>query len=129
MGDFPGIYVNVRAVPRRCLYRPDSRAQRDECPSPDVYWLLSWPSLNSRRAEPKPGQRIRPQPKELDMSTTRTLARNEISRLNLIFLLALGLVLVLPAASRAEESPPIAQQIAKTYALDSFGQIGAIRYT
>ncbi len=63
------------------------------------------------------------------MSTTRTLARNEISRLNLIFLLALGLVLVLPAASRAEESPPIAQRIAKTYGLDSFGQIEAIRYT
>ena len=63
------------------------------------------------------------------MSTTRTLARNEISRLNLIFLLAFGLVLVLPAASRSEESPPIAQQIAKTYGLDSFGQIEAIRYT
>ncbi len=62
------------------------------------------------------------------MSTTRTLARDEISRLNLIFLLAFGLVLVLPAASRAAESPPIAQQIAKTYGLDSFGQIEAIRY-
>jgi hypothetical protein len=63
------------------------------------------------------------------MSTTRTLARNEISRLNLIFLLAFGLVLVPLAASRAEESPAIAQQIAKTYGLDSFGQIEAVRYT
>jgi hypothetical protein len=38
-------------------------------------------------------------------------------------------VLVLPAASGAEQSPPIAEQIAKTYGLDSFGQIEAIRYT
>jgi hypothetical protein len=63
------------------------------------------------------------------MSTTLIPARKEISRLKLIFLLAFGLVLVLPAASRAEESTPIAQQIAKTYGLDSFGQIEAIRYT
>src|SRR4029077_5819034 len=29
----------------------------------------------------------------------------------------------------AQQSPPIAEQIAKTYGLDSFGQIEAIRYT
>ena len=63
------------------------------------------------------------------MSRTLPLARGEMSRLNLIFLLALGLLLVFPAASRAQQSPPIAEQIAKTYGLDLFGQVEAIRYT
>jgi len=38
-------------------------------------------------------------------------------------------VLVLAATSWAHTRPPIAEQIAKTYGLDSFGQIEAIRYT
>ena len=38
-------------------------------------------------------------------------------------------VLVLAATSWAQTRPPIAEQIAKTYGLDSFGQIDAIRYT
>jgi hypothetical protein len=38
------------------------------------------------------------------------------------------LVLLLPAASWAQR-PPIAEQMAKTYGLDSFGQIEGIRYT
>jgi len=38
-------------------------------------------------------------------------------------------VLVLAAASWAQKRPPIAKQIAKTYGLDSFGQIEGIRYT
>jgi len=38
-------------------------------------------------------------------------------------------VLILAAASSAQTVPPIAEQIAKTYGLDSFGQIDAIRYT
>ena len=38
-------------------------------------------------------------------------------------------VLVLAATSWAQTRPPIAEQIAKTYGLDSFGQIEAIRYT
>ena len=37
-------------------------------------------------------------------------------------------MLVLTAGSRAQK-PPIAEQIAKAYGLDSFGQIDAIRYT
>src|SRR5258707_5457790 len=61
------------------------------------------------------------------MSNTVTQARREM-RLHLIRLLAL-MLLVLPAASGAQQSPPIAEQIAKTYGLDSFGQIEAIRYT
>jgi hypothetical protein len=38
-------------------------------------------------------------------------------------------VLVLAAASRAQSRPPIIEKIAKTYGVDSFGQIEAIRYT
>ena len=38
-------------------------------------------------------------------------------------------VLILAATSRAQQHPPIAEQIAKAYGLDSFGQIEAIRYT
>lgn len=38
-------------------------------------------------------------------------------------------VLVLAATSWAQTRPPIAEQIAKTYGLDSFGKIEAIRYT
>jgi len=38
-------------------------------------------------------------------------------------------VLVLAATSWAQNRPPILDQVAKTYGLDSFGQIEAIRYT
>jgi hypothetical protein len=38
-------------------------------------------------------------------------------------------VLVLAAPSRAQNKPPISEEIAKAYGLDSFGQIEAIRYT
>jgi hypothetical protein len=38
-------------------------------------------------------------------------------------------VLILSATSPAQTRPPILEQIAKTYGLDSFGQIDAIRYT
>lgn len=39
------------------------------------------------------------------------------------------LLLLLPATSWAQQRPPIAEQMAKTYGLDSFGKIEAIRYT
>jgi hypothetical protein len=39
------------------------------------------------------------------------------------------MLLILPAASGAQPLPPVAQQMAKTYGLDSFGEIEAIRYT
>ena len=42
---------------------------------------------------------------------------------------ALGVMLTLPAAAGAQQRPPIAEKLAKTYGLDSFGQIEAIRYT
>ena len=47
---------------------------------------------------------------------------------SMIRLLALG-VLVLAATSWAQTRPPILEQIAKAYGLDSYGQIEAIRYT
>jgi len=58
-----------------------------------------------------------------------TQARSEMSRLNMIRLLAFSMLLIFPATSEAQQSPQIAEQIAKTYGLDSFGQIQAIRYT
>jgi len=62
------------------------------------------------------------------MSSARIQARSEM-RLDVIRLLAFGMLLIFPAMSWAQQSPPIAEQIAKTYGLDSFGQIEAIRYT
>ncbi len=50
------------------------------------------------------------------------------SSVTMIRLLVLGM-LVLPATSWAQNRPPISEQIAKTYGLDSFGQIEQIRYT
>jgi len=53
-----------------------------------------------------------------------------VSRRAVIPVLAVGvLAVVLVAASCSQKRPPIAEQIAKTYGLDSFGQIEAIRYT
>ena len=58
-------------------------------------------------------------------------SRLAITRLTIIRLLAFGVlvfVLVLAATSSAQQ-PPILQQIVKTYGLDSYGTIDAIRYT
>jgi hypothetical protein len=84
-----------------------------------VVWI---PGLGSVGAIPS-------QPKELDVSSTGTQARREMGRLNVIRLLTFGMLLVLPAASDAQQKPSAVEQIAKTYGLDSFGQIDAIRYT
>jgi hypothetical protein len=51
------------------------------------------------------------------------------SRLHFIRVLACGVVLILPAVSSAQQLPPLAKQVAKTYGLDSFGKVEAIRYT
>lgn len=51
-----------------------------------------------------------------------------LSRVPMIRLLVVG-VLVLTASSWAQERPPISEEIAKAYGLDSFGQIEQIRYT
>ena len=60
------------------------------------------------------------------MNRTRILRRNPISGLNLLFLAVM--LLALPMASRAQDTP-IAQQVAKTFGIDSFGQIETMRYT
>jgi hypothetical protein len=53
-----------------------------------------------------------------------------LSRFEVIRLFAFGLLLpILPATSWAQRLPPIAEQMAKAYGLDSFGQIEGIRYT
>ena len=50
------------------------------------------------------------------------------NRVPMIRLLVLG-VLVLAPTSWAQNRPPIVEEMAKTYGLDSFGQIEKIRYT
>ena len=52
-----------------------------------------------------------------------------LSQRGVIRLLALGMLLILPATSMAQQRPPIVEKLAKTYGLESFGQIEAIRYT
>src|ERR1700721_138931 len=47
---------------------------------------------------------------------------------SMIHLLTFALLVMAPN-SRAQNRPPVLEQIAKTYGLDSFGQIEAIRYT
>src|SRR6516162_4492297 len=70
-----------------------------------------------------------PQRKELDMSSTRPQARSKISRRDVIRLLASSLLLIRPTNCTTQQCPLIADQIAKAYGLESFGQIEAIRYT
>src|SRR5215470_11166170 len=49
------------------------------------------------------------------------------SHFAVIGVVSIGALLAAPVS--AQQRPPIADQIAKTYGLDSFGQIDAIRYT
>jgi hypothetical protein len=53
----------------------------------------------------------------------------DLSRLDVIRLLAFNMLLILPATLGAQERPPILEQIAKTYGIDSWDQVQAIRYT
>ncbi len=52
-----------------------------------------------------------------------------LSQCGVIRLLALGVLLILPATAGAQQRPPIVEKLAKTYGLELFGQIEAIRYT
>ena len=52
---------------------------------------------------------IASKPKEPDVSSIRPQAHGELSRLNLIFLLALSMLLIFPAASRAQTAPTAEQ--------------------
>jgi hypothetical protein len=51
------------------------------------------------------------------------------SRPDVIRLVAFSMLLILPATSGAQQLPPVAEKMAKTYGLDSFGKVEAIRYT
>jgi hypothetical protein len=50
------------------------------------------------------------------------------ARMPVIRLLVLGM-LVFAGTSRAQDKPPIAEELAKAYGLDSFSQIDQVRYT
>jgi hypothetical protein len=52
-----------------------------------------------------------------------------VGRRDVICLLIGGMSLILPAISDAQQRPAIVEKLAKTYGLDSFGQVEAIRYT
>src|SRR5215471_9882293 len=52
-----------------------------------------------------------------------------LSRRGVIRLLVLSSLLILPVTSGAQQRAPVVEKLAKTYGLESFGQIEAIRYT
>jgi hypothetical protein len=52
-----------------------------------------------------------------------------LGRLVVIRLLAISMLLILPATAGAQERSPILDQVAKTYGIDSWDKIDAIRYT
>jgi hypothetical protein len=52
-----------------------------------------------------------------------------LNRHALLGLSALGVALVLPAISLAQQRPAVIEQLAQTYGLGSLGQVEAIRYT
>jgi hypothetical protein len=52
-----------------------------------------------------------------------------VIRLNVIRLSAFGMLAMLPGISEAEQVPPIVEKLAKTYGIESFGQVEAILYT
>ena len=59
---------------------------------------------------------------------TNAIRISLIRVITMIRLLAVGL-LFLAATAGAQTRPPIVEKLAKTYGLDSWGQIEAIRYT
>src|SRR5712664_3036675 len=82
-----------------------------------------WMGCRSCLRRSRPGRRTSRSPLQ-----RRAPAMAKLGRSTTIRCLFLG-VLVFAATSWAQTRPPIAEQIAKTYGLDSFGQIEAIRYT
>jgi hypothetical protein len=52
-----------------------------------------------------------------------------LSRREVIRLLIISTLLILPVTGGAQQSPPIVEKLAKTYGLEWFGQVEAIRYT
>jgi len=52
-----------------------------------------------------------------------------LNRIDVYQLLAVSMLLIAPVTSGAQQLPPVAEQMAKSYGLDSFGKVEAIRYT
>ena len=52
-----------------------------------------------------------------------------LTRRDVIRLLIVSMSLILPATAGAQQRPSIVEKLAKTYGLESFGQVEAIRYT
>jgi hypothetical protein len=61
-------------------------------------------------------------------SPEETFMKN-FSRLNAINILAFSILSMLSMTSWARQLPPLAEELAKTYGLDSFGQVEGLRYT
>src|SRR5258708_13811973 len=74
-----------------------------------------------------PGTVVR-QPRRRSFHSLRRTFMTKLLRSMTIRCLFWG-VLLLAGTSRAQTRPPIAEELAKTYGLDSYGQIEAIRYT
>src|SRR5258705_1480953 len=74
-----------------------------------------------------PGTFVR-HPRRCSFHSLRRTSMTKLRRSMTIRCLFLG-VLLLAGTSRAQTRPPIAEQLAKTYGLDSYGQIEAVRYT
>jgi hypothetical protein len=53
----------------------------------------------------------------------------DLCRFDVIRLFVFSVLVLLPVAADAQQLPPLAKQVAKTYGIDSFGKIEAIRYT
>lgn len=53
----------------------------------------------------------------------------DLCRFDVIRLFAFSVLALLPLAADAQQVPPLAKQVAKTYGIDSFGKVEAIRYT
>ncbi len=67
-------------------------------------------------------------PRRRSFHSLRRTSMTKLHRSTMICWLFLG-VLLLVGTSRAQTRPPIVEQLAKTYGLDSWGQIDAVRYT
>src|SRR5260370_41605902 len=74
-----------------------------------------------------PGTFVR-HPRRCSFHSLRRTSMTRLRRSMTIRCLFLG-VLLLAGTSRAQTRPPLAEQLAKTDGLDSYGQIGAARYT
>jgi hypothetical protein len=90
--------------------------------------LAVYPMENYSFAQFSVSNRVGATSETMLFNLKRETSMTQSRRRRMICLLAVA-VLVLVPHSRAQNRPPILEQIAKTYGLDSFGQVEAIRYT